>query len=123
MFNDCYCRKCGSDVNNPRLGPRKVLQSGGLFSSPVYDLGVCTSHSEYAEQVSFYYYLHDLFCPKCGCKVGEMNKYHDGCLAREFGEIASDDAVTRYFRYCYSHPDAEQNIYIGTQYGYPGNIV
>ena len=118
-----YCEKCGKYFNQPRLSPRKEMQSGGLFSSPVYDLGVYISHGEHSSWVSFYYYRHDLFCPRCGRLYDTMG-YFDGLYwARHFGETASRDDITRYFRYCAAHPEAKQNIYVGTHHGYPGDMV
>ena len=119
----CHCNYCHKDFYPPRLGPRKVLQSGGLFTPPVYDLGVYIHYGDYSSQVLFYYYMHDLFCPRCGKLYEKMDYYHGDYWATFLGEKASHDAITRYFRYCAAHPDAPQNIYVGTQYGYPGNEV
>ena len=119
----CHCDYCHKDFYPPRLGPRKVLQPGGIFTPPIYDLGIHIHHGDYASWVSFYYYKHALFCPKCGKLYEEIGDYNGYYWATVFGEKASNDAITRYFKHCADHPDAPQNIYVGTQYGYPGDEV
>ena len=41
--------------------------------------------------------------------------------AERLGEKASDSAITRYFRYCQTHPDTVPPRYPGLNYGYPGS--
>lgn len=112
----CYCEKCGRYFDRPRLGPRKVLEEG-FFTPTVYDLDVYISHFEYEDYVGFYFYKRDLFCPKCGRKYEEMDSY----WATELGEHAPDSVITRYFRYCQTHPDTVPPRYPGLNYGYPGS--
>lgn len=113
-----YCQNCHSIIERPKLGPRKVLESGGLFRAPVYDLGIDIHQGDYACWVNFYYYQHDLFCPRCGKLLDErMDHFTGGYWASVFGEKASNDAITKYFKYCEAHPENRQLI--GTRYGYP----
>lgn len=90
----CHCEKCGKDFRRPKLGPRKVLKSG-IFQD-VYDLQVETHYGEHSCYVLDYYYKRNLYCPKCGAFIEEMNYY----WAQELGEIAPRHAITRYFEYC-----------------------
>lgn len=116
----CYCEKCHHYFDRPRLGPRKVLKSGFL-TYPTYDLGVDLHYGDYTNWVNYYYYKHNLYCPKCGKLFDTMDNFYGGHWAIDFGEKASKSDITLYFKYCTEHPEAEQNIYIGTSYGYPGN--
>ena len=64
----------------------------------------------------YYYYRHDMYCPKCGEFYKELDQY----WVDDFGERASMDAITRYFKYGYEHPETGGRYY-AEEYGYPGN--
>jgi len=107
----CYCDKCGKHFRRPKIGPRKVLKSGGIFRPTIYELHPYETFSEYTTRVCYYYFVHDYFCPNCGRKVSESDKM----WAKEFGEIASKSDITRYFNYCQTH-----NCVCYGDYRYPG---
>ena len=112
----CYCEKCGNSFRRPRLGPRKVLESG-FFKPTVYDLEVQYSYTEYEIYVKDYYYKRDLFCPKCGRFLEKMDHY----WAEKFGEIAPRYMITRYFEYCRDHGLIGEHFW--EYHNYPGNAV
>lgn len=111
----CYCYKCGRYFNRPKLGPRKVLESGFL-RYPTYDLGVWISDFEYESYVNRYYYKRDLFCPKCGALYDRMEEFNGGYWAQVFGEFASRSDMELYFKYCQKTP----GLHLPGFRGYPG---
>lgn len=113
----CYCEKCGRYFNRPKLGPRKVLESGFL-RYPTYDLGVWVSHFEYESYVQRYYYLHNLYCPKCGALYESMRRYNDEYWAKVFGEFASRSDMELYFNYCRRTAGNHFPGFVG----YPGDV-
>lgn len=113
----CHCRFCDKDFRRPKLGPRKVLESGGFFKPTVYDLTVEYSYLEYETYVNAYYYKRNLYCPKCGAFFEEM----DGYWAREFDEIASRSTITRYFEYCRDNGLMDKHFLENNNY--PGNAI
>lgn len=113
----CYCNICHKDVSHPKLGPRKVLESGGFFKPTVYDLKVEYSYLEYETYVKAYYYKRNLYCPKCGAFLQEMDYY----WAEEFGEVVSRSTITRYYEYCRDHGLIDDHFF--EYHNYPGNAV
>lgn len=112
----CYCEKCKKDVQRPKMGPRKVLESG-FFKPTVYDLNVEYSYYEYETYVKAYYYKRDLYCPKCGSFIKEMNHY----WAEKFGEIAPRHMITRYYEYCRDNGLINEHFF--EYHNYPGEPI
>lgn len=112
----CYCEKCKKEIGRPRLGPRKVLESGFLKPT-VYDLNVEYSYFEYETYVKDYYYKRNLYCPRCGCFIKEMDYY----WACKFEEIAPRSMITRYYVYCRDNGLVNEHFF--ENHNYPGQPV
>lgn len=102
----CTCKYCGKLINRPKIGPRKVLESGFLKPT-VYDLKPCIQETESYLLTAYYYYNRDMFCPRCGKFLKEIDSY----WAEKLGERASLAEIIRNFEH------EGQNYW-----GYPGDI-
>lgn len=112
----CYCEKCKKYFKRPKFGPRKVLQSG-FFKPTVYDLKVEYSYPEHEIYVKAYYYKRNLYCPKCGSFIKDMDYY----WAEKFGEIAPRHMITKYYEYCRDNGLIDEHFF--ERHNYPGNSV
>lgn len=110
-----YCRRCHEWYSNPKLGPKKILDSGFLRPT-VYDLKPHVHYYDHSSVTQFYFFNRDTFCPRCGQYLGEL----DSNSVDHNVEQASMDAITRFFRYGYDHPETNGR-YCAEEYGYPGN--